>query len=165
MKSSIQKLIQYKNWANDLTFKSAFELPEAELTKPRKTNFGNILHTLNHVFVVDDIFRHHLLGQAHDYTSRNTETSPALAELWRRQQEMDTWYVDHIDGLSEEALSDVIQFTFVGGGAGAMTREEIFLHIVNHATYHRGFVSDMMYQIPARLQANDFPVFLRDRTV
>lgn len=39
---------------------------------------------------------------------------------------------------------------FVGGGEGAMSRMEILHHIVNHTTYHRGFVSDMLYQIPVR---------------
>src|SRR5256885_7587344 len=37
-------------------------------------------------------------------------------------------------------------FEFVGGGQGAMTREQIVLHVVNHGSYHRGFVSDMMYR-------------------
>ena len=49
-----------------------------------------------------------------------------------------------------------------GGGNGAMTREEIFLHLVNHATYHRGFVNDMMYQVPAKPPSNDLPVYLRE---
>jgi uncharacterized damage-inducible protein DinB len=51
---------------------------------------------------------------------------------------------------------------FIGGGRGKMTRAQILLHIVNHGTYHRGFVSDLMYQILASVPANDLPVFLRD---
>ena len=43
-----------------------------------------------------------------------------------------------------------------------MSRNEIILHVVNHGTYHRGFVSDMMYQVPAVLPANDLSVYLRD---
>jgi len=43
-----------------------------------------------------------------------------------------------------------------------MTREEILRHVVNHSTYHRGFVGDMLYQVPASSPANDLPVFLRD---
>jgi uncharacterized damage-inducible protein DinB len=33
---------------------------------------------------------------------------------------------------------------------------------VNHKTYHRGQVADMMYQVPARPPVTDLPVFLRD---
>lgn len=43
-----------------------------------------------------------------------------------------------------------------------MTREQIVLHVVNHATYHRGFVGDMMYQVPFAPPSNDLPVFIRD---
>jgi uncharacterized damage-inducible protein DinB len=36
----------------------------------------------------------------------------------------------------------------VGGGDGAMTRGQILLHLVNHTSYHRGFVADLFYQLP-----------------
>jgi len=32
--------------------------------------------------------------------------------------------------------------------------------VVNHATYHRGWVADMFFQVPARNPATDLPVFL-----
>jgi uncharacterized damage-inducible protein DinB len=55
-----------------------------------------------------------------------------------------------------------VNFQFVDGGAGTMSRSEIILHIVNHDAYHRGLVSDMMYQVPAIPPANDLTVCLRD---
>jgi uncharacterized damage-inducible protein DinB len=36
------------------------------------------------------------------------------------------------------------------------------LHVVNHTSYHRGFVADMFYQIPQRPPLTDIPVFLRE---
>jgi uncharacterized damage-inducible protein DinB len=36
------------------------------------------------------------------------------------------------------------------------------LHVVNHGTYHRGLVADMMYQAGVTPEATDLPVFLRD---
>jgi uncharacterized damage-inducible protein DinB len=41
-----------------------------------------------------------------------------------------------------------------------MTRGEILLHIVNHATYHRGWVSDLFFQVPAKPPTTDWNVFL-----
>jgi uncharacterized damage-inducible protein DinB len=55
-----------------------------------------------------------------------------------------------------------VHFTFVDGGEGAMTRGDMLLHTVNHKTFHRGYVADMMYQVPARPPSMDLPVFLRD---
>jgi uncharacterized damage-inducible protein DinB len=62
---------------------------------------------------------------------------------------------------SSDDRSQIIDFEFTGGGAGAMTKEEIVLH-VNHTTYHRGFVGDMLKQVPYHWPANDLAVFLRD---
>lgn len=159
---TLRMLVHYKQWANRLTYRQLMNLPEGEALKPRQTRFGNMVHTLNHILVVDDIFRHHLEGRKHGYTSRNTETTPPIADLWDKVREMDQWYVDQVEGWTDEDLVTVIRFQFVGGGEGAMTREAIVLHVVNHATYHRGFVGDMMYQVPVMPESNDLPVFIRD---
>lgn len=162
MSNTINLLTRFKAWADEITFPSLLALPESEVIKDRPTNFGTILKTMNHVFVVDDIFRHHLTGQAHGYTARNTEYTPTLGDLFTAQRAMNAWYVDLAAGLSKQELGETVAFQFVGGGQGSMAREEILLHVVNHATYHRGFVNDMMYQVPARPPANDLPVFLRE---
>jgi uncharacterized damage-inducible protein DinB len=155
-------LMRYGAWANERFFEAVAALPEGEATRPRSALFGNMVHTLNHAYVIDQIWRAHLEGRPHGFTARNTPTHPPLEELWRAQREIDGWYVDYADRLSEAAAGEVVGFTFVGGGAGSMTRGEILLHVVNHKTYHRGQVADMMYQVPARPPVTDLPVFLRD---
>lgn len=159
---TLRMLVRYKAWANGLTFNSVMQLPDGEALRPRPTRFGNMVHTLNHAYVIDDIFRHHLLGKPHGYTSRNTEHTPAVAALWDAVQEMDRWYIGIVDAWRDEDLVKPVHFEFVGGGAGVMTQEEIVLHVVNHGTYHRGFVGDMMYQVPVTPPSNDLPVYLRD---
>jgi uncharacterized damage-inducible protein DinB len=158
----LRMLMRYRRWANALTFETVLALPEEEAFRERATRWNNIVHTLNHVYVVDDIFRAHLEGRKHQYTHRNTDETPAAEGLSAAVQRMDDWYVDFADSLDDRALDDVITFEFVGGGEGAMTRGDILLHVVNHATYHRGLVSDMLYQIPVTPLANDLTVFLRD---
>jgi uncharacterized damage-inducible protein DinB len=158
----LSMLMRYKRWADALTFKTALALPEAEAFRERPTRWNNIVHTLNHVYVVDDIFKAHLEGRKHDYTHRNTDQTPAAADLWTTVQRMDDWYVALADSLTERDLDEVVTFEFVGGGEGSMTKEDVLLHIVNHATYHRGLISDMFYQIPVMPLTNDLTVFLRD---
>jgi uncharacterized damage-inducible protein DinB len=121
-----------------------------------------MVHTLNHGYVIDRIFQAHLEGREHGYTARNTESHPPLAELWRAQQDLDRWYIDWSDRISDTALGERVKFTFVGGGEGVMTRGEILQHLVGHTSYHRGFVAQMMYDVPARPPTTDLTVFLRD---
>lgn len=155
-------LTKYKNWANEITFSSVNSLPEGEATKKRTTRFGNMVHTLNHVYVIDDVFKCHLLSKPHGYQSRNTENCPSLLELWEKQKDIDLWYINYVETLSESRFCEMVNFEFIGGGHGSMSRADIILHVVNHGTYHRGFVGDMMYQASATPPANDYPVYLRE---
>jgi uncharacterized damage-inducible protein DinB len=155
-------LTRYNAWANRVFFEAAFALPPGEAEKKRPTLFSNIVHTLNHNYVIDDIFRAHVESREHGYTARNTADHPPLAELWRLQQAFDAWFIEWSDALDAQALDQVVGFTFVGGGEGALSRGEIILHLVNHTSYHRGFAADMFYQVPARPPVTDLTVFLRD---
>jgi uncharacterized damage-inducible protein DinB len=160
--SHLRKLLRYRAWADGLTYDAVATLPEGAATASRATVFGNMLRTLSHTYVVDDIFQAHLQGRTHGYTSRNTPEPLSLAELWQRQRSMNDWYLNYAQALSAEQAAEVLTFQFIGGGEGRMSREEMILHVVNHATYHRGFVADMFYQVPAKPPATDLPVFLRD---
>jgi uncharacterized damage-inducible protein DinB len=155
-------LTRYNAWANRVFFDSVFALPEGEAVKVRQTLFKNIVHTLNHNYVIDSIFRAHVEGREHGYTARNTADHPPLEELWAAQQAFDAWFIEWGDTLAPATLDETINFTFVGGGAGAMTRGEIIQHLIIHTSYHRGFAADMFFQVPARPPTTDLPVYLRD---
>jgi uncharacterized damage-inducible protein DinB len=155
-------LVRYNAWANALMFKAVAGLPPGEATKERPSLFKNMIHTLNHNYIVATIWRAHLEGRPHGLTARNTPDHPPLDELWRIQQAMDAWYIDFGASVSEVALRQPINFTLIGGAQGVMTADEILLHVVNHTTYHHGYVADMFYQVPACPPTTDLPVFLRE---
>jgi uncharacterized damage-inducible protein DinB len=81
--SDARTLTRYNAWANGLIFAAVAALPEGEATKPRASVFRNMVHTLNHSYVIERIFQAHLEGRDHGYTARNTESHPPLAELRR----------------------------------------------------------------------------------
>jgi uncharacterized damage-inducible protein DinB len=161
---SARMLTRYNSWANKLIFDAVAALPEGEATKERASLFKNMVHTLNHNYVIDLIWQAHLEGREHGFAARNTPAHPPLEELWRRQQAIDDWYIAWSDSLSEAALAQSVHFTLIGGNRGVMTRGEILLHVVNHTTYHRGFVADLFYQVPGdfRPPTTDLPVYLRE---
>jgi uncharacterized damage-inducible protein DinB len=159
---NIRMLTRYTAWANGRLFDALAALPEGHVTAQRPTGFGNIVNTLNHAYVVDLIWQAHLQGRPHGFTSRNTAVEPSLQTLGKAQEEIDQWYVAYADQLSDSAHDEVVHFKFVDGGAGAMSRGDMLLHVVNHKTYHRGYVADLLYQAGARPPVMDLPVFLRD---
>ncbi len=44
-----------------------------------------------------------------------------------------------------------------------MRLSEIIFHVVNHTSYHRGFVADLFCQVLARPPLTDLPVYLATR--
>ena len=87
----------------------------------------------------------------------------SISFIARSQALLDAWYISQSDSLSEAALAERVAFTLIGGNRGEMTRAQMLLHVVNHCTYHRGFVADLFHQVPARPPLTDLPVYLRER--
>src|SRR5512147_291341 len=99
--NNVRTLTRYNAWADKLIFDAVAGLPEGEATKPRQSLFRDIVHTLNHIYVIDLIFQAHLEGRAHAFTARNTPDYPPLDELRRAQAALDDWYVAWSDRVGD----------------------------------------------------------------
>jgi len=157
----LPRFTRYKRWADELIFQAVQALPPGELTRERPTLFKTIINTLNHIYVVDLVWQAHLEGRPHGISALNTVLHEDVAELWRAQRAIDDWYVELSDVLSDQQLCEVVAFEFLDGKKGALSRGDILLHVVNHTTYHRGWVADLFFQIPLAPPTTDLPVFLR----
>jgi uncharacterized damage-inducible protein DinB len=159
----LQRLVRYRAWADHLLFQSLASLPEQALIQPQPIVFGSLLRTLHHVNAMDQVWKAHLQGEPHGFTSRNPEECPAFQVLQANQPEIDAWYIRYADALDPQTCDDTVRFTFIGGGEGTMRRGDILLHVVNHATYHRGHIAMMLYGLSGSVPTTDLPVFLRER--
>ena len=162
MLENARMLTRYNAWSNRLMYDAVAALPDGEAVKERKSLFKNMVHTLNHNYVIDAIWRAHLEGREHGYAARNTVAYPPLGELREKQQAMDQWFITWGKAQTEASLGEKVGFTLIGGNAGTMTRLEILQHVVTHTSYHRGFVCAMFFEVPARPPTMDLPVFLRE---
>jgi uncharacterized damage-inducible protein DinB len=61
---------------------------------------------------------------------------------------------------SDASLAEEAPFTFVNGNKGTMRRGEMFLHLVTHGSYHRGWVAEMFFEAGSRPPQPDLSVFL-----
>lgn len=161
-------LTRYSTWANETIYAVCAQLPETEHTRARDTVFGTLLRTLGHGYAVGEIFRAHLERRAHGFTARVMPETTHFEALRAMQRELDAWYVDYTDALSEAEAAEPLHFEYIGGGEGVMTRAQMVLHVVNHASFHRGFIVDMLRRKENResggiaVPATDLTVFIRD---
>ena len=160
--SLVHRMTAYMAWADDVMLTTAQQMSDADLLGPSDTLFGSIAGTFDHVLVVAEMFRAHLEGRDHSHRARQRDATLSFSEIAERLRSMNDYYVDLARRLPKAELAGVVAFRFVNGGEGRMTREDILLHLVNHATYHRGFVSTLLYPLGVKGRANDLTVFLRD---
>lgn len=133
-RSTLRSLFGYKAWANEELFAALAEV-DAE-KHPTEANAA--IRILNHVYVVDCIFRAHLAARVHGYAATNTKETPTLNALAAQVKEVDTWFVAYVTNLPSSALQEEVHFVFTDGDLGLMSREEMLLHVVTHGGYHRG---------------------------
>lgn len=139
----LTSLLQYKAWANQELLTDLNRLDS--LTQQAELHAA--LRILNHIHVVERIFAANLQGMSLNYSATNTAETPTLEVLHQAILETDRWYLDYAAGLSAEQLAERLNFNFVDGDIGCMSREEMLAHIVTHGGYHRGAVGRIMAQL------------------
>lgn len=152
--------LAYGQWANRIVIEGLAGVSDAVLDAPQPVVFGSIRRTWHHVMVIARVWQAHLLGQPHGYHSRDPGDPPPMAQIGAALSGLDAWFCDYGAGLDERARAAPVKFTFIGGGAGVMSREAILTHVVNHATYHRGHIVAMLNAAGISLPNSDMPVFL-----
>jgi uncharacterized damage-inducible protein DinB len=143
----LPSLFGYKSWANI----ELFEVVASAVPADHSTYRRSIVRTLNHIHIVDRIFRAHLLGERHDYVGTNTDATPDLDELRLAVGETDLWFEQYVATVDRSALAEPIKFRFTDGDRGQMTREEMLLHVITHGAWHRGEVGQILesHSIPS----------------
>ena len=138
MHDTLQRLFQYKAWANDELLTALAKLGgDSQLT-------GLAIKALSHSYIVDRIFAAHLRRETHAYTSANLCELPTLEDLSADIRKSDREYVDYVSALDRDRLAERIDFTFTDGAPGRMSREEMLMHVITHGIGHRGQVSAVM---------------------
>jgi uncharacterized damage-inducible protein DinB len=140
--TTLKSLFGYKAWANTELF---------TLLAPIPAEHADALHTcirtLNHIYVVDRIFRAHLSAGPRPFDATNTKETPSLAQLRSDVQATDAWYLDYVGSLTASAANEIVNFDFTDGDRGSMSREEMLLHVITHGGYHRGNVGQVLKSI------------------
>jgi uncharacterized damage-inducible protein DinB len=97
-----------------------------------------IRRLLDHIQVVDEIFRHNLEARPHGYGAPRSSELPSLQALAASARATADWYADYADALKPEEVDEALAFSFANGKPARMTRGEMLLHVAMHAAGHRG---------------------------
>lgn len=160
-KSYLRTLIDFNAWANEEMYQKVSELPPEEVKKERPTPLVSIYVSLHHLWNVDVMWMGHMTGATHDYKTLRDVKIEEFDDLWAARKAMDKTLQDYVDGLSAEAMEEIVDYELLGGNTGSMSRVMCLTHLAMHGAYHRGWISDMFGQAGAQQPSIDIPVYER----
>ncbi len=146
----------YKAWSDRRTLDAIARI-DAEAF-PASLAFA--LQQLNHMAIVEELFRARLLGEPAPHQQTNSEVVPGYDVLRRRLEDSAAWFVGYVAELPLERRGEWLRFRFADGRDGGMTRQEILFHIVNHGTYHRGAIGHALDLAGAPRPADTYTLYI-----
>ncbi|HET8547667.1 MAG TPA: DinB family protein [Bryobacteraceae bacterium] len=158
-KSELGDHAAYSRWASMRLLEACRGVSDEGLRRQVGCSFGSILDTLEHIFWGDLLWVSRLRGRA-----RTTLNDPgerySVAELER------TWRVvlDDFEQFASSADPEALcRHRNLSGDYFEIPNWRIVLHVVNHATYHRGQVATMLRQLGHTPASTDLIVYYRER--
>ncbi len=146
----------YKRWAMQRTL----EAIRAVDARVFSASVAFARQQLNHIVIVEELFRARLLGEASPHAATNSVEVPSLEALAMRLEASDQWYAAHLAALAPAQWDQALRFRFADGRDGCMTRREILFHVLNHATYHRGAIGHALDRAGVPHPADTYTVFI-----
>lgn len=148
----LAQAFHYKCWADRRTL-DAIALIDASRFAD---SLAFTLQQLNHMVIVEDLFRARLSGVAEPHPATNSQAVPPYAVLRERLLASGQWYA----AQAEDPADGEITFRFTDGQAGRMSRQEMLFHVLNHGTYHRGNIAHALDLAGVPHPADTYTVYL-----
>jgi uncharacterized damage-inducible protein DinB len=153
--------LEYTRWASERSLEAARELTGAELERDLRNSYGGVLGTLVHLFQSDRVWLSRLQGRPRTTFADDGEKwdLDSLAVAWAKLgNEYQAWAASVTDAHS------VLNYVNLAGKPGSLPLWQVIMHVVNHATYHRGQITTLLRQLGHKPIATDLHVFYLSRT-
>lgn len=138
--------LRYSAWASRRVLESTVALSSEELHRDLGGSYGCLYDTLAHIFQADSIWWDRLMlkptGDISVY-----DPPDELAELSKRWLTVLDTYVSWAEKLPPADWDRIVPHRNIKGEPFEAPVWQIVLHVVNHASYHRGQVTTMLRQL------------------
>jgi uncharacterized damage-inducible protein DinB len=142
----LRTLLDYHYWARDRLLAALEPLTPEQFNRDLGSSFKSIRETVVHTYAAEWAWHSRWQGQS-PTALMTSDAYPDVAAI------RSAW-VDHekkmrafLEGLGEDGVARVIDYKLLSGQPGSSPFWQLFQHVVNHASYHRGQVTTMLRQL------------------
>lgn len=137
-------LLDYSRWATEQVLDACSVLSEEELERDLKTSYTSVQGTLVHLFQSDRIWLSRLSGEPRSTMSDSDESwdLPALTTAWGQVHSAYATWVSTLEDPEQQ-----LAYHRLNGEEREQPVWQVLLHVVNHASYHRGQITTLLRQL------------------
>lgn len=149
----ILNMNKYDKWANQRV------LDRILVDNPKDEK---IVALFSHILKAEDVWLNRILEVQYDAQNfnnplRSDELQSYLNEVCISSDKL-------VQSLTEEKLSQVIDYSNLQGNKLGNRLSDILIHIFNHATYHRGQIAQLFRKEELRAPITDYIVFKKEKS-
>ena len=160
----IHGLFEYMKWGDELMVEAAAaaRVPDGAYYLHRGMSHGSIHGLLVHGMGAQDVWLRRWRGEG-EARIEGVEACPTRADLLGRWPDVHRALLDFLGGESDASLERIVVARNTYGERFSLPLGATMLHVVDHATYHRGQVNSMLKQAGAEPTAPYLQRYLASR--
>lgn len=143
--STLVNHLDYTAWATGRILDSVHQLNPEELSREMNVSHSSVLHTLQHIYYADRVWLARLEGREISFADEGD--GPSLTDLSTEWPALLKRFRDYVDGLTESQAHETFTYKNLKGEQYSLQRWQAILHVVNHASIHRGQVVGLIRQL------------------
>jgi uncharacterized damage-inducible protein DinB len=157
----LRTLVDYHYWARDRVLEAAEKLTKDQFTRDLESSFRSVRDTLAHMYAAEWAWCSRWQGHS-PTTPLAPDMFPDVGTLRAKWTDLESDVRAVLDRMGQQGLDGVIEYAMINGDARRSIFWHMLLHVVNHASYHRGQVTTLLRQLGARPpQGMDLMTFYR----
>ncbi len=151
------QMYEYHAWANQTLFARILELPDEVYHKEIESVFPSIAKVVSHMYIVDQLWFQIITGkdmpEALD-VEKDSGEGKGIKEMARLFEALSQKYKAFLSKQEDFETQRVLNIPWEGRCEKNLS--EMVMHIVTHATYHRGNITAMLRQMGHPSVTTDF---------
>jgi uncharacterized damage-inducible protein DinB len=153
-------MARYNAWANRRLHAACATLGDEALRRPRKAFFSSIMGTLNHILLVDELYRDRLEKRKTRFTRLDEILHESIVPLSDAQFAEDERYIKIMDSLTDsDLLAPFGFFTIPDNEWFELPLGVCLTNLYQHQIHHRGQAHNMLSQADLDPPPLDFILF------
>lgn len=153
----LKQMFDYKTWADKRTLRTVESIDKHAFPDA----YAFVHQQINHIVIVEELFRRRIEGYPEPHTSTNTDVLPSFDELKARLLASGEWYINYVSNSPDAERQ--ITFVFADGLRGCMTVQEILFHILNHGSCHRGNIAHALDLASVAHPVDGYGIYIHEK--